>query len=67
MDGRAPAHLLLHSGVAPGYPCGAPVWWAADYCHVARGNKREFAQVPYTLDLCLVCFTTNLSGFDINL
>jgi hypothetical protein len=35
MDGRVPAHLLLHSRVAPAYPCGALVWRAADCCRVA--------------------------------
>jgi hypothetical protein len=46
MDGRAPTHLLLlHSGVARTYPCGAPVWRAADWCRAARGNERASAQV----------------------
>jgi hypothetical protein len=45
MDGRAPAHLLLHSGVAPAYPCGALVWRVADYCCAARGNEWASAQV----------------------
>ena len=65
MDGRAPAHLLLHSGVALACPCGAPVWRAADCCRATRSNELEFAQVSPLQ--CLVCFTANLSGFDINL
>jgi hypothetical protein len=67
MDGCAPAHFLLHSGVTLAYPCGAPVWRAADCYRAARGNEWASAQVPYTLNLCLVCFTRNLSGSDINL
>jgi hypothetical protein len=45
MDGCAPAHLLLYSGVAPAYPGGAPVWRLVDYCHAVRDNERAFAQV----------------------
>jgi hypothetical protein len=45
MDGRAPAHLLLHSGVAPAYSCGAPIWRATDYCRAAWGNERASRQV----------------------
>jgi hypothetical protein len=44
-----PAHLLLQSGVAPDYLCGALVWWATDYCRAARVDKRLFAQVGSTL------------------
>jgi hypothetical protein len=45
MDGRAPAHLLLHSGVVPTYPCGAPLWWATDCCRAARRNERASEQI----------------------
>jgi hypothetical protein len=45
MDDRAPAHLLLYSGVAPPYSCGAPVWWDVDSCRAARGNEPKFAPV----------------------
>jgi hypothetical protein len=65
MDGRASAHLLLHRGVALACPCGAPVWRAAYCCRATRDNESEFAQVSPLQ--CLVCFTGNLSGFDINL
>jgi hypothetical protein len=65
MDSRASAYLLLHSGVTLACPCGAPVWRAADCCRATRGNELEFAQV--SLLQYLVCFTRNLSGFDINL
>jgi hypothetical protein len=45
MYGRAPAHFLLHSGVAPAYPCDAPVWRATDCCRAAQGNEQASAQV----------------------
>jgi hypothetical protein len=45
MDDHSPAHLLLHSGVAPAYPCGVPVWRVADCCHSARADEPYFAQV----------------------
>jgi hypothetical protein len=48
MDGRSPAHLLLHSGVAPAYLCGALIWQAADYCRAPRLKEREFAQVLHS-------------------
>jgi hypothetical protein len=43
MDGRCPSYLLLHSGVAPAYPCGAPVWRVVDYCCAARADEPFFA------------------------
>jgi hypothetical protein len=49
MDNRCPAHLLLHCGVAPAYPCGAPVWRVADCCRVARADESYFARVSPTL------------------
>jgi hypothetical protein len=49
MDGRCPAHLLLHSGVAPAYPCGALVWRVAVYCRAARVDEPFFARVSPTL------------------
>jgi hypothetical protein len=45
MDDCSPTHLLLHSGVAPNYSCGVPVWRAADCCRAARGNERASIQV----------------------
>jgi hypothetical protein len=49
MDDRCPTHLLLHSGVAPAYPCGVPVWWVADCCHAAWADEPYFARVCSTL------------------
>jgi hypothetical protein len=37
--------LLVHSGVPHAYPCGAPVWRDAYYCHATRGNEQASAQV----------------------
>jgi hypothetical protein len=65
MDSRASAHLLLHSGVALACLCGASVWRVVDCYRATRGNESEFAQVSPLQ--CLVCFTANLSEFDINL
>jgi hypothetical protein len=49
MDGRCPSYLLVRSGVAPAYPCGAPVWWVADCSSAARADKPLFARVSQTL------------------
>jgi hypothetical protein len=65
IDGRASAHLLLHSRVTLACPCGAPVWRAVDCCHATRDNEPEFALVSPLQ--CIIYLTTNLSGFDINL
>jgi hypothetical protein len=54
MDGCSPAHLLLHSGVAPAYPCAMPVWQAADCCHAPRVDERLFAQVLHSWPMCSV-------------
>jgi hypothetical protein len=49
MDDRCPSYLLLHSGVAPAYPCGAPVWWVADCCRASRADEPFFARASHTL------------------
>jgi hypothetical protein len=49
MDDRCPAPLLLHSWVAPAYPCDTPVWRVVDCCHVARADEPYFAWVSPTL------------------
>jgi hypothetical protein len=49
MDDRCPAHLLLYIGVIVGYPCGAPVWWVADYCCAVQVDEPYFARVSPTL------------------
>jgi hypothetical protein len=45
MNDCAPAHLLLHSGVAPVYLCGVPVWRAPDCYRAASDNEWAFAHV----------------------
>jgi hypothetical protein len=43
MDGHCPSYFLLHSGVAPAYPCGARVWRVVDYCCASRADEPFFA------------------------
>jgi hypothetical protein len=49
MDSCCPSYLLLHSGVALDYPCGAPVWRVVDSCHAAWADEPFFARVSHTL------------------